>query len=398
MGNNEFEDEVKHAFLNTFIWDLIYSNPKIKSDKTEFADHIIDFFDSCLIIQCKCCSTKDDDRFIKRTLVHGLNQLKTSVNRAKGNNIEVEAYNEILGKKDIDFRKFKRIYPILIVNDKFPFLDYKYLKEAYPELNKLKFTPLILSYEDLLDLLTALDTPIDLFDYLEKREEVAESGRIFYENEKELLAYYVLNNRSFYKENVAKNAFIMLNDVKNYLIEGDIAEIFKKKKDLENKSYYVDSLISTMFMAQEERYLKPLERLIKLDRFRRRMLADAIFEKISIAKTEKRDAWRMVMFDENDPVAYVIYVSPKDLEYRNQNMLAYMITAKYRTKVKEIIAISPPIIKSNKLEYNSVAYLDNDEPLKLMGEAMIQSLAKLHWGELKRSNTQEFPDEILKKK
>ena len=162
-GYNKFENDVKVVFENSFIYDLIFTNPLMPDkDYKEFCDVLITFFDSALIVQCKESALEDPERLTKATIVDGLNQLKTSMNKAKSKSERLFMVNSIKIFKDYVFSDMKRFYPILVVNRKLPFLDYNAINNT-PEIKKLDFVPIILSIDDLKFLVSELNTPTDLF-------------------------------------------------------------------------------------------------------------------------------------------------------------------------------------------------------------------------------------------
>ena len=129
-GYNKFENEVKGSFRKSLSFTIPYSLIRFMPQKNynEYCDILINFFNSSIICQCKECNIDDLDRLIKATIIDGINQLKTSFNRAKAKNVKLFMVNSIKIFKDYNFSDVKDIYPILIVNKKFPFLDYPFLK------------------------------------------------------------------------------------------------------------------------------------------------------------------------------------------------------------------------------------------------------------------------------
>lgn len=392
---NNFEQEVKENLLNAFIYDLVFSNPQIINSNKEFCDLLIHFFGDYLLIQCKECKLEDEERLTKNTIFDGLNQLRATVNRAR--NKQVQVFNEIQGEKIYDFSDLKQIYPILVVNKKVPFISYNYLREKYPKLNKLGFIPIIIDIEDLRFILSELDTPKDLFDYFQKREDVIATDRIWCENERELFSYYMLNIRSFNSDKIPPKSQVILNDLIGVYQKGEIGKLFKRKKKLEKVSYWVDSLLRRMFLGGEKEYLKACEILIKLNRVERRVLAENAMEKSAKAYKEYKDTWRLFKFSADDDVVYVMFFSRKSLKKRNENLMRIAVMGKYQTNSKKVFGIAQEPVESKdkySVTFDSIMFLEGDEYLKYLQKNILDEGLKYTFGQPYTKNFSEFPDSI----
>jgi len=394
--SNCLENKTKNEFTKAFIYDIIFPNPKIVSSNKEFCDILIDFFNDLVIIQCKECLNSDPRRVTKRTIVDGLNQLRSSVNRAKEKNIEISMFNEIQGRRSYDFKNLNKIYPILIVNEKTPFISYNFLRDIYPELKKLTFIPVIITFDDLKFMIQELDTPKDFFNYLEKREEIIRTDKIFFENEIELLSYYLLTMRTFEQDNFSeKPDVIFLNNIKSAYREGKISEIIKKRNELDYVSYWVDDLLQRLFLSNEKNYLKIAKELSNLSRFERRSLAEASMEKCGQAFKENRDTYRLFKLTEDSEVAFVFYFTKKPLDMRNERLGHLCMTARYKLKVKKIIGIAhEPLDEkfSKSLSWDSFCFVEGDF---YPNEEEIKKILPQIWGDAKIVPKKEFPEEIL---
>lgn len=390
-GYNKFENDVKDVFQNSFIYDLIYTNPLMpEKNYTEFCDILIPFFDSALIVQCKECNSEDPERMIKRTVVNGLGQLKSSFNRAVAQSVKLFMVNSVKIFQEYDFANIKDIYPILIVNKKFPFFDYPFL-QTLPEFEKLRFVPLIFSIDDLKFLLTELDTPSDLFAYFKKREEfIKNEGRPF-QNERDLLSYYLLNGRSFEPKYVNTESGIIHGFYEEYK-SGKLSDLFAKKKELDKISYWVDDVLKGIHLsAYDPNYLIAAEEVLKLDRVQRRKLAQRADEKRKKSFERKDDAWGLTIFESKPEVAFVVYFTPEVREGTAAFLQWLCITAQYKTNVRKVVGIGQVVKESDPHpEYNLESYFERREAVTLEEKEELEKSVNQLWGEGFQSQYGEF--------
>lgn len=387
-GYNKFENDAKDIFQNSFIYDLIFTNPLMpEKNYDEFCDILITFFESILVIQCKECSNKDLERQTKATIIDGLNQLKTSMNRARTRSIKLFMLNSNKIFKDYNFSDVKDIYPILIVNEKLPFLNYNGLKDI-PEIKKLDFVPIILTLEDLRFLVSELSTPSDLFTYFKMREEFIKKDEMPFADERELLSYYLMNDKTFEPKYVGTRSGILIGFQEEYE-SGRLSELFAKKKELDKVSYWVDDLLKGTYLSYEPNYLKGIEEILKLNRIQRRNLAKRAEEKRNKSITEKKDAWGLTIYEEKPEIAFVVYFT-QEFDGQTQPFFYSMCAcAQYKTNVKKVVGLAQTL--SNP-RYNMGLYFEKGEGFTLEEETALKKLCDGFWGEGANSKYGEFSE------
>lgn len=133
-------------------------------------------------------------------------------------------------------------------------------------------------------LLGELDTISDFVEYLQRKEEFLGSGKdLFLEGgEEDLLAYYLMNNRSFPRK---PDRIGITNGVWN---EFSQSECYRNKKALEQRSYAWDALIEQLCLYHSEKALltthsldefeTSLRVMAKEDRFNRRALCEMFYD------------------------------------------------------------------------------------------------------------------------
>ncbi|MCW6159821.1 MAG: hypothetical protein LVQ95_01890 [Candidatus Micrarchaeales archaeon] len=393
-GYNKFEGEVSAVLQKAFIYDILFTNPRMAGKEyKEYCDILINFFDSCVISQCKECNIKDPERLRKATIVDGLIQLKTSVNRARARSVKLFMVNSVKIFKEYSFLEEVNIYPLLIVNQKEPFLDYESLKGLYPELNKLDFIPIILTLDDLKFLVSELDTPSDLFVYFKKREEMIKAGKLLFQDEIELLSYYLLNMKSFEPELVGTRSGILTGFYEEYK-KGRYSELFIKKRELDKVSYWVDDVIkgATMLSHSQPDYLKGLEEVLKLNRVQRRHLAGRAEEKRKKAIERKGDAWGMAIYPEKPDIGFVLYFTPEFTEETYPYFNSMCACAEYKANVKKIVGLAETT-SEDKPKFRMEIYFEkyeNAPPPTPEEEDALKRLCEGFWGEVSNSSYGEF--------
>lgn len=387
-GYKKFEDDVRTIIEKAFLYDITFLNPLMpEKNYSEYCDIFIDFFNDCVICQCKEYSRKDPSRLIKRTIVNGLNQLRASVNKAKAKKVKLFMVNSIRKFNDYNFADIKNIYPILIVNKKPPFFDFGALKKEYPELNKLTFMPIILSTDELNFLVQELDTPSDLFAYFKKREVVVRQSKLAFKDEIELLSYYLLNLKSFEPVIVGTRYSVLVGFYEEYK-KGRASKWFTKKKELDKVSYWVDEFIKGSYTSGELNYLKGIEYVLKLNRIQRRRLAQKAEEKRSLAIVGKRDRWGLIIFGEMPDVAFVVYFTPKFGDLTQSWLYLLGTSAQYKTDVKRVVCLAETT--QNKRHLRAGFYFEKVDDYTAEEEELIKKQCDGIWGNGIRDKYGEF--------
>ncbi|MDR0579854.1 MAG: SEC-C domain-containing protein [Campylobacteraceae bacterium] len=179
-----------------------------------------------------------------------------------------------------------------------------------------------------------LDTVSDFIHYLEEKESLSSSIIIESINaEKELLAQYILNDKSFNNFRNA-NMLILLNDLWEGL--NSRPEYISKKKE-DGVSYIIDDMIEkahTAHIGQKEKYEEIARQFARLNRFDRRVLGQAFLEAIQ-GKVRRR------AMDYKNISYYFIYSDDEDREYvcRELALSCYILRNKFN-KNKKVIGVS----------------------------------------------------------
>jgi hypothetical protein len=261
------EEFVFQNSLPIFFNNWCYKNPlKVQDSNKELCDFLVIFNNIAIIFQIKNIKIqgfkhKETDK------IKNLNQTVGAKKYLKENINTKVSYidNGTKKEQDIDTSKIKKYYLISVLFDEnkdgeIAYSNHEMVKGEYVH---------ILNHSFFEDCFKHIDTLKDFCDYLDFKENVGIS-MIINGGEKNLLAFYILNERVFKLE---ENQDIPILD--DSLFDGlKSNEVFLKKIDSEKNSYNIDSVINTIPLE----FKKIADNLVFLSRFERRILADSMQE------------------------------------------------------------------------------------------------------------------------
>lgn len=387
------ESKSKEYIEQSFLKDFIFLNPKYKSGSSEkeLADLILVYFDTLIIIQCKSKEyTKDIEKYIRKTVKEACNQLRSSFNRLMNPQFNVEFDNIRRGKIKWDYSKIKKIHSLVILEQDYPIASYNLAVSIYPEIKSLKFTPQIFDLNDLKYLMRLLNTPSDFFKYIEEREKIVTNPAYKMHSEKELLGFYLSNNReiTIFEEYPETSLIMFDGSFSEAMDKGDLAEKLRRKIGLDKDSYFIDKILDEMHTTKSQEYLMIMEELVKLNRFERRVLGKVALEKaFEVAKRNPKRGWRFIIHPSKKDVGFVFVFS--DLPRENAKILLQnaSFSAKYRMKLKKVIGISMP---APSLGITYFDFLYDDREYTYPDKKMEEAVSKI-WGKEITSHEDEFP-------
>jgi len=325
------ENFVNELAKKSFLEDWCYMNPKLPKGK-EICDLLIVYDNIAIIWQIKDLKLDKNRKYKESEVQKNLNQISTAKNRLFGFNLDIELENPRRGKEIFNPKSIKKIYAIsaLLGEDEDYFSFIENIKDQTIHVFTREFTEIILN---------ELDTIQDFIQYLEEKERLIElDNRItLIGGEKELLAYYIMNERSF---NNLKEANMLMFD------EGSWDELQKRpeylaKKEEDKISYGWDSIINRAHTCGGD-YEQVARELARPNRFHRRLLAKSFYDAHVLAHNEKvRDTFRRLMKSEDTTYCFIFLKETIPSEKRK----AYLSTACFvaRGKFKEnkkVIGIS----------------------------------------------------------
>ncbi|MFA5033643.1 MAG: hypothetical protein WC614_11570 [bacterium] len=269
LKGKKAEEMLYNLAQKTFLTDWCYLNPKLPDNK-ELCDLLIVFDNIAIIWQVKDLKIDSDGKYNQSEVKKNLRQLSGAKRQLFDLKTSIQLANPKRGKEDFNPKEIKEIYLIsLLMGQQEVFycpID-TVKKLIVPTFNK----------ESIKIILNELDTISDFCKYLKQREklftrknfELVVSG-----GEKELLAYYLMNEYNFDSWDKCTGVFLeegcwnALKDKPEY-----------KLKQEENKiSYGWDSMIDRAHESNNPEYEKIAREMAKLSRFERRILAKSFLE------------------------------------------------------------------------------------------------------------------------
>jgi len=312
------------------LFDWCYENPKW-SDGKELCDLLVVFDDVAVIWQIKDLKKGRVGKYNQREVEKNLRQLNGAKRRLFELNDSIELENPRRGKELFNPTSIKEAYLISALvgegEDYFEFV----------KKNKDK-TIHVFDKEAVETILNELDTIKDFIQYLKEKEDFlsADNQITLLGGEKELLAYYLMNERNF--KRLGKYDGILID-------EGCWEDLQKKPEYLakkeENKiSYGWDSIINRAHTCGGEYELIARE-LAKADRFQRRVLSKNFFEAHIRADSKKKENFYQRIIKVDGITYCFVFANAPSREHR-KNLLSNVcfVARDFYKENKKVIGIA----------------------------------------------------------
>lgn len=294
------ENFVYELAKKSFLEDWCYPNPKLPNGK-EICDLLIVYDEIIIIWQIKDLKLDENGKYKKSEVEENLNQMSTARSRLFGLNIPIELENPRRGKEIFDPKLIKEIYLLsaLLGEGEDYFSPVEVVKGHVIHTFTREFTEIVLN---------ELDTIKDFVGYLREKERLisANNGIIINGGEKELLAYYLMNERSFEK---LKEFDLSL------ILEGFWKELQKRpeyiaKKEKNKISYGWDDIVNRAHRCGGE-YEKVAKELARPNRFERRCLSKAFFDAHVKSHHGDKNTFRRILKTEGTTYCFVFLDDPE---------------------------------------------------------------------------------------
>ena len=305
----EGEDFVSELASEAYLKYWCYPNPiDEEGDKKEICDLLIVFFDTAIIISVKNYDNMGNyERYKRKVIEKSTNQLFGAERKLFNSNRTIKIKHPKHGEFVFTPSDYKQVHRITVnvgeQFEKYELIDTKENKGCINILNKESFEAIT----------TELDTIKDLTEYLLIRESLFLKNRGIQTHcsEKDLLAYYLMNNREFSQECFSGNfeewTISCNGNWDTYLSSRSV--LLKKLAD--EKSYFIDELIKNDVLPLEhgERFAKEL---MTLSRFERRNIANNLYEMLQKYQGTDNDFSRRHHITENGTLFLYVYYPPKE--------------------------------------------------------------------------------------
>jgi hypothetical protein len=276
------EEVVQGLAEQTFIKDWCYPNPKLPSGK-EIADLLIVFGETAIIWQIKDLKLDELGSYKAAEVEKNLRQLSGARRQLFDLRTPITLENPRRGKELFDPTAIKEVFLISVLMGEPPqaLSGFKEFKGLRVHVFTRDFVQIVLQ---------ELDTVGDFAAYLREKESLLTGLKqlIVSGGEEELLATYLLSERSFAEQKHADILFITEDAWDSLQTRPEY--IAKKKED--RISYATDKLIGDLYSSNHASYEAVARELASLTRYERRVLAKMMRDSHSRADAAGRPVFR----------------------------------------------------------------------------------------------------------
>ena len=257
------ESFVYELAQKSFLTDWCYINPELEKGK-ELCDLLAVFGEKAIIWQIKDLKRGKDGKYNQSDVDKNLRQISGAKRMLFESNKKIILKNPRRGEEEFNPQSIKEVYLIsaLVGEESEDFFEFvKKIKDK---------TVHIIDRKSIEILLNELDTIKDFIGYLKEKENFfsSESKITLSGGEEELLAYYLINERSFKELEKYSHAFITDGCWENFQNKPE----YLVKKEEDKISYFWDGLINRAHTCGKGYEIVARE-LAKTNRFQRRYLA-----------------------------------------------------------------------------------------------------------------------------
>lgn len=325
------EEIVQYLAEQTFLTDWCYKNPVLKDGK-ELCDLLVVFGDIAIIWQIKNLKL-DKGKYKKTEVDKNLRQLSGARRALFDLAKPIELSNPRRGREFFNPKSVKEVFLISALVGKEE--DYSSSVEEFKNLTihvfNREFTQVVLN---------ELDTIKDFIDYLRAKETFIKTDKeiTILGGEKELLAFYLMNDRKFDRFKEANMIVIEEGSWEHLQKKPE----YKAKKQADEISYAWDGMIDRAHETEVSEYEKIAREMARLNRFERRYYGKAFFDAFVRAHNEKKhNSYRRIVIGEGTTYCFLFLDDPEPRERRKAVLLAMCYIARGKaTKNKKVLGIA----------------------------------------------------------
>jgi hypothetical protein len=297
----------------TFLTDWCYPNPLLPDGK-ELADLLVVFGKTAIIWQIKDLKLDEQGFYKKAEVEKNIRQLSGARRQLFDLKTKIELQNPRRDKEAFDAASIEEVFLISVLMGEG--------EEAYSGADEIKnHTVHVFDRESVRLALEELDTVWDFCAYLREEQKLmaAVKQMIVMGGEKELLATYLLHDRSF--EHMTKADLVLVADDAWDTLR--TKEEYQRKKRADKISYGWDSIIDTLHQSGSRQYELVARELAAYTRFQRRFLSQNFFDAHQKAHEDSLPIFRRFMVFEDRTFCFLFAEKDAPRSGR-QNMLGHM--------------------------------------------------------------------------
>jgi len=378
------ENFVYDLAQQSFLTDWCYPNPQWDDGK-ELCDLLVVFGEIAIIWQVKDLKRQENGRYNQGEVDKNLRQLLGAKRKLFDLKQKMVLHNPRRGDEEFDPSNIKEIYLIsALVGEG---------EDYYEFVKKIKNKTIhILDRKSTGILLNELDTISDFIGYLKEKERFLSSDiKIDLSGgEEELLAYYLINERSFKK--LEEGNYIIIQEG---FWEGFIKKPeFLAKKEEDKISYFWDFLIDKAHLSKEKNYEIVAREMAKLNRFERRIKSKTFFEGQAKASLEKKNIFfRRTIPDEGITYCF-FYAKTPDREIRKNRLAEICFATRGHFKEnKRVLGIATEmdILPKHSFEFCLLDFPEWTEKEEKIADEIKEKLGIFKNQEMSRFSDDEYP-------
>ena len=326
------ENVLHHLAKKTFLADWCYLNPKLPNKK-ELCDLLVVYDKIAIIWQIKNLKLIKQGKYDQSELEKNLRQLSGARRQLFDLKAPIELENPYRGKEKFNPKIITEIYLISVLFGKgeemFSFIEE--IKKYKVHVFDKDFTQVILN---------ELDTISDFVEYLREKEIFLKKNKslLIIGGEKELLAFYLINNRSFDRFNNADHVTIEKGSWNHLQTRPE----YKAKKKEDKISYLWDGIISRAHESSSIEYEKVARELARPNRVQRRLLSKTFLDaRLKAYNDITHNSYRRIVVSDDATYCFLLQDDPESRERRKAHLGTICFIARGKNKkIKKVIGIA----------------------------------------------------------
>lgn len=343
LKGKKAEEFVYELAKKSFLEDWCYPNPKFPDGK-ELCDLLVVYGDVAILWQIKDLKLNKNGRYDESKVKKNLRQCLGAKRRLFELKKSIELENPRRGKESFDPGLIRETHLISTLlgegEDYFSFADV--IKGSTIHTFTSEFTEIALG---------ELDTIKDFVDYLKEKNDLLSANKqmTLFGGEKNLLAYYLMNERSFKK--LKEPSFVLVTD--DWWEGLQKKPEYLRKKEANKISYGWDGIIDRAHSAGGD-YEKVARELARPDRLQRRVLSKDFFEAHMIAHNQtKGNTFRRCISLGGTTYCFVFLDDPEPRDNRKALLGAVCFVARGTHKDnKKVIGIATEMKLRSRCSYD----------------------------------------------
>jgi len=326
------EKILHHLAEKTFLTDWCYLNPKLPNKK-ELCDLLVIYDEIAIIWQIKDLKLDKQGKYDQSEVEKNIRQLSGARRQLFDLKTQIELENPFRRKEVFNPNTIKEIYLISVLFGKG--------EEMSSFVEEVKKNKVHVFDEDFTQVvLNELDTITDFVEYLREKEIFLRKNKslLIVGGEKELLAFYLFNNRSFDRFDNADH--ITIEEGSWEYLQNKPEYLAKKKED--KISYLWDGIISRAHESSSKEYELVARELARPNRVQRRLLSKAFLDaRLKAHNDNTHNLFRRIVVSDDATYCFLLQDDPEPRQRRKEHLGTICFIARGKNKKnKKVIGIA----------------------------------------------------------